>query len=370
MVIAVSTISVFENGGHEDLIYECFSRITKLYPQHTFVFISGRPLNPFVHLSGNIILLTVSPPPIALFAGTWYSHKLASALKKHRPDVLITSDMSFSFTSSIPQVLIVHDLNQRYNPVKRKGILTRFKKRLPGFLKKAKIIAVLSDSCKNDIIARYETDPSKIKVIYTGISETFMPVDFEEKQKIIEGWSGGHAYFLYPASGFDEKIVLNLLRAFSVFKKWQKSSMRLLIILNNAAKTEPYSANLHLFKYREEVQVLAIAGEPELAKLIAAAYVMVHTDNLEGFIVPPLQAMKSHTPVIAAGDRVLAEICGDAALYADRHSHKDLAEKMMMLFRDETLRQKLVDKGEQRANNFSWEKTSELLWESILKASL
>ncbi len=82
-----------------------------------------------------------------------------------------------------------------------------------------------------------------------------------------------------------------------------------------------------------------------------------------------LQAMKSGVPVIAASNGVMPEIFGDAALYADPDNFKEIAVKMMLLFRDEKLRKILIEKGKIQAEKYSWNDTADLLWKEIEKCA-
>ena len=63
----------------------------------------------------------------------------------------------------------------------------------------------------------------------------------------------------------------------------------------------------------------------------------------------------------------MQEIAKDAALYADANSHTDIANKMMLLYKDENLRKELILKGRQIVKQYSWDKTATLLWQSIEK---
>jgi len=63
----------------------------------------------------------------------------------------------------------------------------------------------------------------------------------------------------------------------------------------------------------------------------------------------------------------MQEITKGAALYADANSHTDIAEKMMMLYKDEKLCKELIQKGKQVAAEYNWDKTAALLWQSILR---
>jgi len=64
----------------------------------------------------------------------------------------------------------------------------------------------------------------------------------------------------------------------------------------------------------------------------------------------------------------MQEIAGEAALYADPASFEDIADKMMLIYKDETLREQLVKRGREIAKKYSGARTAELLWQSILRA--
>ena len=61
----------------------------------------------------------------------------------------------------------------------------------------------------------------------------------------------------------------------------------------------------------------------------------------------------------------LPEIGGGAALYADPIDADAIAKQMLLLYKDESLRSKLITEGIAQAAKFSWDKTSDLMWQSI-----
>jgi glycosyltransferase involved in cell wall biosynthesis len=65
----------------------------------------------------------------------------------------------------------------------------------------------------------------------------------------------------------------------------------------------------------------------------------------------------------------MPEVGGDAALYADPQNPDELAKQMLKLYKDETLREEMIKKGLERANEFSWNRSTELLWDQILDAA-
>ena len=108
--------------------------------------------------------------------------------------------------------------------------------------------------------------------------------------------------------------------------------------------------------------------EEELVKIVGSAYALVYPSLLEGFGVPVLEAMQCDVPVITSANSSMQEIAKDAALYADANNYTDIADKMMLLYKDENLRTELIQKGKLVVQQYSWDKTAELLWQTILKA--
>jgi glycosyltransferase involved in cell wall biosynthesis len=78
----------------------------------------------------------------------------------------------------------------------------------------------------------------------------------------------------------------------------------------------------------------------------------------EGFGLPILEAMASGVPVVCSRIEPLAEVAGDAAFFVDPYDHSDIAKGILSIYRDKTLRMKLIEKGRLRAKDFTWDKTA------------
>lgn len=372
MRIAVNTRFLLKEylEGYGYFIYETFRRIVHNHPEHEFIFIFDRAYDPKFVFAENIKPVVIGPPARhPLLWKLWYDIKIPSALKKYKADVFVSCDGFCSLGTNVPQCMVLHDLSFLHYPAFNKKSHTIFYKRYtPKFLEKAKCIATVSEFSKKDILHHYKNVPdSKIDVVYSGVKEIFRPVDEHEKKSIKEKYTAGKEFFVYVGAIHPRKNLENLLKAFSVFKKRQQSGMKLLLAGRLAWKYEPFMEKLKTYKYRDDVVMTGYLDDLELCKVLGSAYAMVYASLLEGFGVPVLEAMRCEVPVITSANSSMQEITHKAALYSDPSNFNDIADKMMLLYKDENLRKKMTQKGKEIADQYSWDRTAEAVWQTVLK---
>lgn len=372
MRIAVNTRFLLNEylEGYGNFINETFKRITAEHPEHDFIFIFDRPFDKRFVFGKNVNTVVTGPrarhPLLWKF---WYDVRIPSVLRKYKADIFVSCDGFCSLATTVPQCLVLHDLAFLHHPsFIKKSHLLFYKKYTPKFLLKANGIVTVSGFSKKDILAHYKIEPEKIDVVFSAAKEIFHPAGEEERTAAKNKYADGKEYFVYTGAIHPRKNLINLLKAFSVFKKRQQTNMKLILTGRLAWKYESFTESLKTYKYRNDVLTTGYVQEEELVKIMGAAYGLVYTSLLEGFGVPVLEAMRSDVPVITTAGSSMQEIAKDAALYADANSFTDIADKMMMLYKDETLRKQLIEKGRQTARQYSWDHTADLLWKSILKA--
>ena len=143
--------------------------------------------------------------------------------------------------------------------------------------------------------------------------------------------------------------------------------MKLLVAGRLAWQYEGLIEKLKTYKYRDDLVMLKYVADDELAKITASAYALMYPSFFEGFGLPILEAMQSGTPVICSNTSSMPEAAGEAALFADPKDPDAIAKQMLAIYKDESLRDELIQKGKLRSAEFNWDKTAELVWNAILK---
>lgn len=385
MRIAVNAIFLQKGKleGYGWFVQEVFSRLTKRHPEHEFVFLFDRPFDQSFLFEKNCTGIVVKPAARHVFAFKyWYDLAAAAHVRRLKADVWVQPYGFCSLTSKVPQLLMVHDISFKHFPKQ-----VSWHQRLyyhwgtPRFLKKAQEILTVSEFSKQDILEQYSIAADhavpannrrladKISVAHGAARAIFQPIHWSDKDATKGSYADGREYFLFIGGIHPRKNLMNLLKAFSLFKKWQKSNMKLLVAGRLAWQYEDLVEKLKTYKYREDVVMLNYVSDEQLAKLTASAYALVYPSLFEGFGLPILEAMQSGTPVICSNTSSMPEIASDAALFADPNDPDAIAKQMLLLYKDESLRNTQIEKGMQQAAKFNWDKTADQVWNAILKTA-
>lgn len=369
MVIAVNGIFLQDNTmeGYGQYTAAILQRLAASLPQHQFVVVFDRPYSNHFISSSNIVPILVKPAarhiPAFLY---WYNISAVLAVRKFKPDVWIQPYGFCSLTTAIPQILVIHDLAFHAFPESVSWHHRWFYKIFtPLFLKKAKRLITVSEFSRNSIEQIYSFTKNRIKIIPGAARSSFQPIDWELKSAIKNEFTNGNEYFICVGAIHPRKNMMNLLKAFSLFKKWNKSNMKLVFIGRMAWQFADFEEKLKTYKYRDDIVLTGYLEEEKLHQITGAAYASLYMSIYEGFGLPIVEAMQSGVPVITSNLSSMPEVGGDAVLYADPQNPKTIAEQMQMLYKDEKLRQLQIEKGLERAKKYDWDQSASLFWKEI-----
>jgi glycosyltransferase involved in cell wall biosynthesis len=194
-----------------------------------------------------------------------------------------------------------------------------------------------------------------------------IPATSEVQTRIKEEFTDGKEYFIANISEKDPGEFIKLLKAFSIFKKRQQSNMKLVIIPLNNETHGIFQEHLENYKYNGDVILRNNLSLMEQARLLGSAYACIYLSPVyfEGMA---LEALQPGIPVLLPINSPMSEITGDAALYFNASEITSLADQLMLIFKDEDLRNKLILKGKNLAAKYNWEQTVIVFRQSIAEA--
>ena len=350
-----------------DFTKEVYRRLWCKHAEHQFILFTDNALEDELTLPENVSTVALTPKPTNfLLYKWWYDVALTLALKKYKADVFIATYGFGSLTSSIPQVSIVRDLTFLHQNKSLSTYSNHFcRKTSPSFLKKAAAIATLSNSVKEELGVLYHVNGAKMQTVGSGVASNFHPVEWHERELIKEQFADGCEYFVFSLNSYSQSNFLPALKAFSIFKKWQKSNMKMVVIGVFDERFGKEMDKLKSYKFNSEVFIKKEISVNETSAVVAGSYAFIFPTDTDVFPMPVLQAMACGVPVITGYSSSISEIAGDTALYANPLHPAEMAEQMKKIYKDEQLRSKLVEDGISKSKLHTWDNTSALLWKVI-----
>ena len=371
MKIAVNTRLLLKDRleGIGWVEFETLRRMVESHPEVEFFFLFDRQPDPMFLFGNNVNPIVLFPQARTSLLFIWFfEFSVRKALKRIQPDLFFSPDGYLSLHSDVPQVVQFHDLNFEHFP---KDIPFRYRWHyrhfFPKFARKAKRIVTVSEFSKQDIVDCYGIDPKKIDVAYNGVNEKFAPISEEEQEAIRAKYTDGNPYFMFVGSLHPRKNLARLFTAFDLFKSQTPSNVKLLIVGEKRWWSEPIDQAYSQMRFKDEVVFAGRLRAEDLHLVTAAALASVYVSYFEGFGIPILEAFRCETPVITSNVTSMPEVADDAALLVDPFSEASIAEGMTEML-DENVREALIEKGRERAKDFSWDLAAEGIWNCLIKA--
>jgi glycosyltransferase involved in cell wall biosynthesis len=209
------------------------------------------------------------------------------------------------------QVVTVHDIRPYYYPDSWAQYFN-FRVLLPRALKKCDGVLTVSESSKKLLVSVYGVEPRRVYVVPNIVdSEFFHPCD-----------SRTHCddpYILTVGSTWKHKNVTELLR---MHECWA-SKYKLKIVAGAGQYSESLKKLASELRIEDRIELSSGLPATELRSLYQHCTALVYPSVMEGFGLPPLEAMSCGRPVIISDIALFRELYGDVPVYVrlgDIHS--------------------------------------------------
>jgi glycosyltransferase involved in cell wall biosynthesis len=349
--------------------FENLKRVTLSHPEHQFYFIFDRPYHAEFIFSTNVHPIVIAPQarhPLLYYV--WFEFSIRRVLKKIKADLFLSPDGYMSLGSKVPGIAVFHDLNFEHYPEDLPSAERWYYRHFfPKYAHKAMRIATVSEFSKQDIVTQYGVDPKKIDVVYNGANEQYAPLDEAQKAAALQKFTSGKPYFFFVGALHPRKNLINLFRAFELFKMQDKNGTMLLIAGARKWWTGEIAEVYERLNCKEYIKFAGRLSTADMKLAMGAAMALTYVSYFEGFGIPIIEAFRCGTPVITSNVTSMPEIAGDAALLVDPFDPENIEKAMQTVSNFPEKTDALIKSGFQRTEIFTWDKSAERLWNTLQK---
>jgi len=243
-------------------------------------------------------------------------------------------------------LVTVHDLFHLANPESASGLKHLYAKIMFAAIKRKAAAIICVSNFTAAEFARLAGPTPKLRPIHIGVADDWFRI---ERGKPVHN----RPYILFVGNVKPHKNLSGLLQAFILLEK-QIAHGLVIVGRKEGFRTGDEESVRSAEALGERVRLTGRLEGSELQQFVTQAEVLVFPSFYEGFGLPPLEAMACGCPVVASNAASIPEICGEAVLYCDPCDPRDIANQILRIITDSTLRESLRRKGLERARRFTW----------------
>ncbi len=282
--------------------------------------------------------------------------RVLSAQERPVADVFWSPQMECAQATG-PRVATLHDVNPLLPDgrdwLSRTYRAARFRRQVKQRV--AGLDGLVTDSAdsRDRIRAAFPRLRREPMVVPLFADAAYRPIDSDQVDLALQRHGLRSGYFLFVGSFRRHKNWDGLIRAYGGLSA-KLRARHPLVMIGSTARAEVELGNLVAsLGVEADVVTPGQVSDGELPAIYNGAIALVFPSFLEGFGLPPLEAMACGRAVISSNRTSLPEVLGEAPIYADPEDLAALRDAMQRVAEDAELRRDLEAAGVARAQLYS-----------------
>ena len=339
--------------------------LSLLYPENDYFLYTPKAKEnkqiSFLKNKENILVRTPFSFVGNLFKKYWRNKNIIKDLVQDEIDIYhgLSHEIPLGIEkTNIKSVVTIHDLifiryPHLFSSIDRKI----YHKKFQSACKRANKIIAISHQTKNDIIEFFGTDENKIEVVYQGCNNVFQSkISKKRIEEICKKYNLPEKFILNVGTIEERKNLLTILKSIKELPK-----QHLVVIGNGKEYKNKCLQYIKKHNLQKRVSFLSGIELEEIAAIYQKSEIMIYPSVFEGFGIPILEALFSKTPVITSQGGCFSETGGEHSIYINPLSVSEMTSAITKITTDTNLRNTMIEKGYNYAQNFTDKKVSQNL---------
>ncbi|MCL2589546.1 MAG: glycosyltransferase family 4 protein [Betaproteobacteria bacterium] len=304
---------------------------------------------------GNV--LAKAPESVAIDKGKFVGLRryLWARSLRFSSDRLVYSPTHHGLPNQPGQIITVHDLIHLHFPGQHPQIYVYFRFLLPRLMKKCRAVFTVSQATRQDIFKSYGYPLEQIYVIPNGVDTTaFSP------NPSIRAVSD--PFLLMVGGRHPHK---NVVETLDMSHYWKKNYRLVIVSCNQGSYRRMLEQKVLDLNLTDRVEFKDYLTHAELLHLYQGATALLYPSRIEGFGIPPLEALACGTPVIVSDIPVFREVLGEAAQFVKLGNRPSWDEAIQSLATPSIVKERLAA-GQALLSKLTWNNAVNALENALL----
>lgn len=369
MKIAVNLLPIREKlgggGKYSQMILSEISKIDIENDYYLFVSEKGK-INFQINKKNFKFIIANFNPESVLSRIFWEQIIFPIKLKLLKPDLVFVPAVAIPFLFKGKFLTTIHDIAYKKNKLKYSWLRSKYISFVTAIsLKKSDTIFTVSDFSKHEIENEFKVKQKKILITYNGVNEGFFKVyDQNQILDFKKRFNLPNKFILYVGAIEPGKNLDKLFIAFSILSE-EYTDFRLVLTSGIGWSQSVLFDLIDKLNLRSKIIFLPYIQDKELPFLYKSATLLAYLSEYEGFGIPVLEAMASGIPVITSNSDAIKEFAGDAVLSVNPSIIEEVVSGLRKIIDDTKYNEQLVKTGLQRARNFTWNRSAQIILDRI-----